>query len=405
MSVDKFGRTTKQRQQPTNESTAAISLTQMNDTFLRRDGRNTVFGTINMTGNTLTNVSNPVHDHDAANKIYVDENAGISKTGGAMLGDLDMNNNRLTGLPPGIPQTSNDAVSWFRAVQLVRDSERNCVKKTGDIMTGNLLIDADGNLDRILGCVNLSPEHTFTISLGNNTNRLHYRFFRDPVTLHTDNGFLIRANLQDICRLGTTDDPPEIRIFKDVRMNSNHLTNLPEPTLPHEAANKLYVDTTPRKILQGYVPNLRSGGGSQKNDKFGFIVTASSYLNNGCHPIYAFNGLHKPRGNYGSWVTKGVINDFWIQIKCPDLVRLWRIALRGKDSNTERIYTWRLEGSTDGDTFTILYEAPNPTFIGDEVRYFPIDTTEKCNIFRLFCIEAESVNPGLTYMQLYVYSD
>ena len=32
-----------------------------------------------MTGNTLTNVSNPVNNHDAANKAYVDENAGSRK--------------------------------------------------------------------------------------------------------------------------------------------------------------------------------------------------------------------------------------------------------------------------------------------------------------------------------------
>jgi len=50
------------------------------------------------------------------------------------------------------------------------------------------------------------------------------------------------------------------------------------------------------------------------------------------------------------------------------------IALRGNDSNTERIYRWRLEGSTNGDTFTTLYEAPNPTFVGSEVQYLPIET-------------------------------
>jgi len=37
---------------------------------------------------------------------------------------------------------------------------------------------------------------------------------------------------------------------------------------------------------------------------------------------------------------------------------------------------WRLEGSTNGDTFTTLYEAPNRTFIGSEVRYYPIEASE-----------------------------
>jgi len=175
------------------------------------------------------------------------------------------------------------------------------------------------------------------------------------------------------------------------------------PTLPHEAVNKLFVDRTSRKIFHGYVPNLRSYG-SVKNDKFGFIVTASSYYSDSFHPVHAFNGLYRS-GAEGEWKTSGETLNFWIQIQCPDLDRLWRIALRGKDSNTQRIYKLRLEGSTNGDTFTTLYEAPNPTFIGSEVRYFPTETSDSFNIFRLFCLEAEPSDPGLSFMQLYVFSE
>jgi len=32
----------------------------------------------------------------------------------------------------------SDAVSWSRAVQLVRDSQRDCVRKSGDVIEGNL---------------------------------------------------------------------------------------------------------------------------------------------------------------------------------------------------------------------------------------------------------------------------
>ena len=79
MPVDKFGRGKYEQTQPLVNETSTI-----NDILLRRDGRSTAIGTINMTGNTLTNVSKPVQDYDAANKIYVDENAGISKTGDMM---------------------------------------------------------------------------------------------------------------------------------------------------------------------------------------------------------------------------------------------------------------------------------------------------------------------------------
>jgi len=73
-----------------------------------------------------------------------------------MLGNLNMNNFRLTGLLPVLPEVGSDAVSWSQAVQLVRDSEINCVKKSGDIMHGNLVLSAHGNKDRILGCINLT---------------------------------------------------------------------------------------------------------------------------------------------------------------------------------------------------------------------------------------------------------
>jgi len=100
MPVDKFGRKDDGRTQ------GPVAVPDMDDTYLRRDGTNTAIGTINMTGNTLTNVNNPVFDHDVANKLYVDD-----KT---------------------------------------RDSERDCaskVSKTGDIITGNIMISAEGNND------------------------------------------------------------------------------------------------------------------------------------------------------------------------------------------------------------------------------------------------------------------
>jgi len=80
----------------------------------------------------------------------------------------------------------------------------------------------------------------------------------------------------------------EIIIYKIIRMNSNSITNLPIPTLPYEAANKLYVDSNSRKILQGYVQTLRSMG-SRNNIKLEFIATASSQLHNNYKASNAFN--------------------------------------------------------------------------------------------------------------------
>jgi len=79
MPVDKFGRA-DYRETSLIEDTSVSSVEGMNETFLRRDGRNTVIGTIDMRGNTLTNLRNPVLDHHVVTKVYVDESSdGIDK--------------------------------------------------------------------------------------------------------------------------------------------------------------------------------------------------------------------------------------------------------------------------------------------------------------------------------------
>ena len=105
------------------------------------------------------------------------------------------------------------------------------------------------------------------------------------------------------------------------------------------------------------------------------------------------------------WVSNNETRNFWIQVKCPDLVRVWKIALRGRGTNTQRIYIWQLEASTDGENFVTLREAPTPTYLGNEVQQFEVDTVCKYNCYRLLCLEAEPSNPGLSYMQIFIYSD
>jgi len=134
------------------------------------------------------------------------------------------------------------------------------------LMTGNLLLSADGGNDRLFGCTDLPHGNTFTLVFGDTLNRLHFTL-TNPVTLETSHGLLVKYRGEDVCLMG--------QIYKVIRMNSNSITNLPIPTLPHEAANKLYVDSNSRKILQGYVPPLRSMG-SRNNIKLAFIATASS---------------------------------------------------------------------------------------------------------------------------------
>ena len=69
MPVDKFGRMSDAK---TRDS--GVSLTYINNNYIRSDGGTPVSGSINMNGNTLFNVSDPVNPQDVATKEYADNN-------------------------------------------------------------------------------------------------------------------------------------------------------------------------------------------------------------------------------------------------------------------------------------------------------------------------------------------
>ena len=76
MPVDKFGRMSNTKTKDTG-----VSLTYINNNYVRSDGGTPVSSSINMNGNTLYNVSYPVNSQDAATKEYVDNTKGTGVIG------------------------------------------------------------------------------------------------------------------------------------------------------------------------------------------------------------------------------------------------------------------------------------------------------------------------------------
>ena len=70
-------------------------------------------GNLSMGGNNITQLVDPVRDRDAANKSYVNTKTG-NKNGGEMLGSLNMNGHIVYGLPIDYLPDYNggEAVSW-----------------------------------------------------------------------------------------------------------------------------------------------------------------------------------------------------------------------------------------------------------------------------------------------------
>ena len=68
MPVDKFG-----RMSDTKTKDTGVSLTYINNNYIRSDGTTPVSGSIDMRGNTLYNVPDPVNPQDVATKEYADK--------------------------------------------------------------------------------------------------------------------------------------------------------------------------------------------------------------------------------------------------------------------------------------------------------------------------------------------
>ena len=100
MPVDKFGRMSDTKTRDTG-----VSLTYINNNYVRSDGSTPVTGSIDMKGNTLTNVSDPVNPQDVATKEYADKVGGaetaIIKTrygNYGAIGNIDMRGFTLTNV-------------------------------------------------------------------------------------------------------------------------------------------------------------------------------------------------------------------------------------------------------------------------------------------------------------------
>ena len=215
MPVDKFGRMSDAR-----IIYEGVSLTYINTNFLRRSGTNTVTGSLNMTGNTLLNVSNPVNAQDVATKNYVDTNSSsdkVSKSGDTMTGHLNMSGNLIIGLPttyPPITYIGDEATSWDQTVGLVQDAASILVDKSGDTMTGDL--DMSGN--RVTN-VPYTPANTSDAA---------------------NAAYVIQGDL-DIEQKTVLRDGTQA-MTGNLDMDDHFINNLPNPVNAQDVATKNYVD-------------------------------------------------------------------------------------------------------------------------------------------------------------------
>jgi hypothetical protein len=188
-------------------------------------------------------------------------------------------------------------------------------------------------------------------------------------------------------------------------MNKHSVTNLLEPRNALDATTKSYVDravaatAVSKKNLVGYIPLLEAN-----TSKTGFVARGGKTQSNGHQAFGAFNNLNRD-GNNGSWVTAANAVTGWLQIKCPERTRIWRVALKAREFPGRNITGWNLSASNDETSFTPLITSTVALQGSASMpSYFEVITTSSFQYYRLNITASTGSNDvGVQYMQLYVY--
>ena len=215
MPVDKFG-----RMSDTKTKDTGVSLTYINNNYVRSDGETPLTGSLNMRGNTIYNVADPVNPQDVVTKVYVDNTKG-SGVIGRKIGDavsikenLDfLGKQKIKKLPD--PVNNKDAVT----------------KEYVDDKTKNLFIDENDN-----------------IAFGLNVDMEGNKIFSLPEP-EQDNEPATKKYVDDL-QTQYIDKRGNVKFDRNINVGNNRIFAVKEPKKDYEATNKKYVDDSITKRLQ-----------------------------------------------------------------------------------------------------------------------------------------------------------
>ena len=237
MPVDKFGRMSDLKTKDTG-----VSLTYINNNYVRSDGETPLTGSLNMRGNTLYNVADPVNPQDVVTKVYVDNTKGSgvigrkTKDGVSIKENLDfLGKQKIKNLPD--PVNEKDAVTKEYvddkdAVTKEYIDEKDAVtKKYVDDKTKNLFIDKN---DNIAFGLNVDMEGNQILGLP------------EPAT---DQEPATKKYVDDL-QTQYIDKRGNVKFDRNINVGNNRIFAVKDPKKDYEATNKKYVDETITKRLQ-----------------------------------------------------------------------------------------------------------------------------------------------------------
>ena len=257
MPVDKFGRMSDLKTKDTG-----VSLTYINNNYVRSDGETPLTGSLDMRGNTLYNVADPVNPQDVVTKVYVDNTKGSgvigrkTKDGVSIKENLDfLGKQKIKNLPD--PVNDHDAatkeyVDTTTTPFLKLDQTKYNTK--GDIDMGDqfTVLNVKTPID---------DNHIVDKKYVDEMDNLNSAFAFKNGSYYAKGGIIMRKNklgglreplqdgeaankkyVDDTTKNLFIDENDNIAFGLNVDMEGNQILGLPEPATDQEPATKKYVD-------------------------------------------------------------------------------------------------------------------------------------------------------------------
>ena len=257
MPVDKFG-----RMSDTKTKDTGVSLTYINNNYVRSDGGTPLTGSLDMRGNTIYNVADPVNPQDVVTKVYVDNTKG-SGVIGRKIGDsvsikenLDfMGKQKIKNLVG--PVNDKDAATK----RYVDDTtipflklDQTKYNTKGDIDMGDQFtvlnvktpIDDSHIVDKKYVDEMDNLKSAFSLKSGSYEAKgaiLMKKHKLGGLQEPTQDGeATTKKYVDDLVTNHFVDENDNISFGRDVDMEGNKIFSLPEPEQDNEPATKKYVD-------------------------------------------------------------------------------------------------------------------------------------------------------------------
>ena len=257
MPVDKFG-----RMSDTKTKDTGVSLTYINNNYVRSDGETPIRGSLDMKGNTIYNVADPVNPQNVVTKVYVDNTKGSGVIGrkignaASIKENLDfLGKQKIKNLPD--PVNDKDAVTKeyvdtttvpFLKLDQTKYNTKGDIDMGGSYTVYNVKTPIDDSHITDKKYVDEMDNLKSAFSLKSGGYEAKGAIFMKKHKLGglqeptQDGEATTKKYVDDLVTNHFIDENDNIAFGRDVDMEGNKIFSLPEPDQDSNPATKKYVD-------------------------------------------------------------------------------------------------------------------------------------------------------------------